>query len=98
MPGTAWDGSQWEEGDGQLNEWSVAESVSEETARETGSWPEAPGAYLGHEPGDNRGQQRFLAGSRDLALTSANAREQQRPREPAVYGMQEVRRPQDRRR
>jgi hypothetical protein len=37
MPGTAWDGSQWEEGDGQVNERSVAESASEETARETGS-------------------------------------------------------------
>jgi len=34
MPGTAWDGSQWEEGDGQVNERSAAGSASEETARE----------------------------------------------------------------
>ena len=31
---------------------------------------EAPWAYLGHEAGDNKGQQRCPAGSRDLALTS----------------------------
>ena len=39
----------------------------------------APGACLGQEPGDTKGQQRFPAGSRHLALTSANAQEQQHP-------------------
>jgi hypothetical protein len=53
--------------------------------------PEAPGAYLGHGPGDSKGQQRYRAVTRDLALTSANAREQQRPWAHAVYGMQGVR-------
>jgi hypothetical protein len=33
----------------------------------------APGACLGHEPGDTKGQQRSQADSRDLAITSANA-------------------------
>jgi hypothetical protein len=51
----------------------------------------APGAWLGHEPGDTKGQQRSQADSRDLAMTSANALEQQRSRRHAVYGMQEVR-------
>ena len=50
----------------------------------------APGAWLGHEPGDTKGQLRSQAGSRDLALSSANALEQ-RSRRHAVYGMQEVR-------
>jgi hypothetical protein len=51
----------------------------------------APGAWLGHEPGDTKGQLRSQAGSRDLALSSANALEQRRPWRHAVYGMQEVR-------
>ena len=51
----------------------------------------APGAWLGHEPGDTKGQQRSQADSRDLAMTSANALEQQRSRRHAVYGMQGVR-------
>jgi hypothetical protein len=51
----------------------------------------APGAWLGHEPGDSNGQQRSQADGRDLAMTSANALEQQRSRRHAVYGMQEVR-------
>jgi hypothetical protein len=50
----------------------------------------APGAWLGHEPGDTKGQQRSQADSRDLAMTSANALEQQRSRRHAVYGMQGV--------
>jgi hypothetical protein len=50
----------------------------------------APGAWLGHEPGDTKGQQRSQADSRDLAMTSANALEQQRSRRHAVHGMQEV--------
>jgi hypothetical protein len=50
----------------------------------------APGACLGHEPGDTKGQQRSQADSRDLAMTSANDPEQQRSRRHAVYGMQEV--------
>jgi hypothetical protein len=59
MPGIAWDGSQWEEGDGQLNQWSVAESVSEETARETrlmarGAWGHIWGMNQG-TTGDNSG-------------------------------------------
>jgi hypothetical protein len=45
---------------------------------------------VGHEPGDTKGQQRSQADSRDLAMTSANAPEQQRSRRHAVYGMQEV--------
>jgi hypothetical protein len=49
------------------------------------------GAWLGHEPGDSRGQQRHRAGSPDLALTSGEGSEQRRPRGRAVYGMQEVR-------
>ena len=53
--------------------------------------PTAPGAWLGHEPGDTKGQQRSQADSRDLAMTSANALEQQRSRRHAVYGMQGVR-------
>jgi len=44
----------------------------------------APGAWLGHEPGDTKGQQRSQADSRDLAMTSANALEQQRSRRHAV--------------
>jgi hypothetical protein len=48
-------------------------------------------APLGHEPGDTKGQQRSQAVSRDLAMTSTNALEQQRSRRHAVYGMQEVR-------
>jgi hypothetical protein len=51
----------------------------------------APGACLGHEPGDTKGQQRYRAVGRDLAMTSANALEQQRSRRHAVYGMQGVR-------
>ena len=51
----------------------------------------APGACLGHEPGDTKGQQRSQADSRNLAMTSANALEQQRSRRHAVYGMQGVR-------
>src|SRR5215204_2711634 len=51
----------------------------------------APGAWLGHEPGDTKGQLRSQADSRDLAMTNANALEQQRPWRHAVYGMQEVR-------
>jgi hypothetical protein len=51
----------------------------------------APGAWLGHEPGDTKGQQRSQADSRDLAITSANDLEQQRSRRHAVYGMQGVR-------
>src|SRR5215216_7542030 len=51
----------------------------------------APGASLGHEPGDTKGQQRSQADSRDLAMTSANALEKQRSRRHAVYGMQGVR-------
>ena len=51
----------------------------------------APGACLGHEPGDTKGQLRSQADSRDLAMTSANALEQQRSRRHAVYGMQGVR-------
>jgi hypothetical protein len=39
---------------------------------------------------DSEGQQRYRAVSRDLTITSANAREQQRPCSHAVYGMQEV--------
>ena len=31
----------------------------------------APGAWLGHEPGDAKGQQRSQADRRDLAMTSA---------------------------
>jgi hypothetical protein len=50
----------------------------------------APGAWLGHGPGDTKGQQRSQADSRDLAMTSANALEQQRSRRHAVYGMQGV--------
>ena len=50
----------------------------------------APGAWLGHEPGDTKGQRRSQADSRDLAMTSANALEQQRSRRHAVYGMKEV--------
>jgi hypothetical protein len=50
----------------------------------------APGAWLGHEPGDTKGQQRSQADSRDLAMTSANALEQQRSRRHAVYGMKVV--------
>jgi hypothetical protein len=52
--------------------------------------PEGPGACLGHEAGDSEGQQRYRAVSRDLTMTSANAREQQRPWAHAVYGMQVV--------
>jgi hypothetical protein len=52
----------------------------------------APGACLGHEPGDTKGQQRSQADSRDPAMTSANALEQQRSRRHAVHGIQEVRR------
>jgi hypothetical protein len=51
----------------------------------------APGPCLGHEPWDTKGQQRSQADSRDLAMTSANALEQQRSRRHAVYGMQGVR-------
>src|SRR5829696_4004669 len=54
--------------------------------------PEGPGAYLGHAAGDSEGQQRYRAVSRDLTMTSANAREQQRPCSHAVYGMQGLRR------
>ena len=36
----------------------------------------APGACLGHDPGDTKGQQRFHSGSRALALTIAKAQEQ----------------------
>jgi hypothetical protein len=50
----------------------------------------APGAWLGHEPGDTKGQLRSQADSRDLAMTNANALEQQRSRRHAVYGMQGV--------
>jgi hypothetical protein len=50
----------------------------------------APGACLGHEPGDTKGQQRSQADSRDPAMTSANALEQQRSRRHAVHGIQEV--------
>src|SRR5215217_4212977 len=50
----------------------------------------APGAWLGHEPGDTKGQQRSRADSRDLAMTSANDLEQQRSRRHAVYGRQGV--------
>ena len=50
----------------------------------------APGACLGHEPGDTKGQQRSQADSRDPAMTSANALEQQRSRRHAVHGTQEV--------
>ena len=45
----------------------------------------APGAWLGHEPGDTKGQQRSQADSRDLAMTSVNALEQQRSRRHAVW-------------
>jgi hypothetical protein len=51
----------------------------------------APGAWLGHEPGDTKGQQRSQADSRDLALTSGEGSKQQRSPGHAVYGMQEVR-------
>src|SRR5215211_910202 len=51
----------------------------------------APGAWLGHEPGDTKGQQRSQADSRELAMTGANALEQQRSRRHAVHGMQGVR-------
>lgn len=37
----------------------------------------APGAHLGHVPGDNKGQQRYRAVSRDPALTSDEGSEQQ---------------------
>src|SRR4029453_4660282 len=47
----------------------------------------APGAWLGHEPGDTKGQQRSQADSRDLAMPRANALEQQGSRRHAVYGM-----------
>jgi hypothetical protein len=47
-----------------------------------------PGAYLGHEAGDNKGQQRCPAGSRDLALTSGEGSEQRRSPGHTVYGMQ----------
>jgi hypothetical protein len=46
--------------------------------------PEGRGAYLGQEVGDSEGQQWYRAVSRDLAMTSANAREQQRPCSHAV--------------
>jgi hypothetical protein len=49
------------------------------------------GPCLGHEPGDTKGQQRSQADSRDPAMTSANALEQQRSRRHAVHGMQEAR-------
>jgi hypothetical protein len=39
----------------------------------------APGACLGHEPGDTKGQLRSQADSRDLALSRANTLEQRRP-------------------
>lgn len=50
----------------------------------------APGACLGHEPGDTKGQQRSQADSRDPAKTSTNALEQQRSRRHAVHGIHEV--------
>jgi hypothetical protein len=53
--------------------------------------PARVGACLGHEVGDSKGQRRFQAGSRALALSSANALEQRRPWRHAVYGMQGVR-------
>jgi hypothetical protein len=40
---------------------------------------------------DTKGQQRSQADSRDPAMTSANALEQQRSRRHAVHGMQEAR-------
>jgi hypothetical protein len=51
----------------------------------------ALGACSGHEAGDSKGQQWCPADNCALALTSANAQEQQRPRGHAVYGMQGVR-------
>ena len=48
------------------------------------------GAYLGHGAGDSKGQQGSLAATRDLALTSANAQEQQLLFGHALYGMQGV--------
>jgi hypothetical protein len=69
---------------------TLAHRVSLNGAQTTHN-PEAPGAYLGHGVGDPKGQQRYRAGSRDLTMTSANAREQQRPWAHAIYGMQEVR-------
>jgi hypothetical protein len=53
--------------------------------------PARVGACLGHGVGGSKGQRRFQAGSRDLALSSANALEQRRPWRHAVYGMQGVR-------
>ena len=53
--------------------------------------PVPPGVYLGHDAGDSRGQQRYRAASRALAVISANAWEQRRPRAHTVHGMQEVR-------
>jgi hypothetical protein len=50
--------------------------------------PRGARACLGHEAGDSKGQQRCPAVSRALALTSGNAREQQRSWERAVCGMQ----------
>jgi hypothetical protein len=50
----------------------------------------APGAWLGHEPGDTKGQQRCPADRCALALTSGEGSEQQRLRRHAVYGMQGV--------
>ena len=55
------------------------------------SHPARVGACLGLEVGDSKGQRRFQAGSRGLALSSANALEQRRPWRQAVYGMQGVR-------
>src|SRR5215216_853217 len=41
------------------------------TTRNSWASSTAPGACLGHEPGDTKGQQRSQADSRDLAMTSA---------------------------
>jgi hypothetical protein len=55
-----------------------------------GGHPARVGACLGHGVGDSKGQRRFQAGSRDLALSRANALEQRRPWRHAVYGMQAI--------
>ena len=55
------------------------------------SQPRAPGAYLGHGPGDSKGQQRYRAVSRDPALSSGEGSEQPCSWRHAVYGMQGVR-------
>jgi hypothetical protein len=51
----------------------------------------ALGAWLGHEAGDSKGQQRYPADSCAPALTSGGSSEQRRSPEHTVHGMQGVR-------